>query len=135
MSLSTSKLSYTDCYALLDRALEEPRGIRVEVPFLSAAVHLRMRIHQARQLDRAENAKTYADPTHPLHGRSPYDIFTCRIDAGPPCWLYLDRERVQIGAIESIPEDYQIEPPKPLPTPMLMIEGPKAEAQPTIRRR
>lgn len=137
MSLSTSRLAYIDCFTLLDRAVAEPRGIRAEVPSLSAATHLRMRIHQARQIDRGENAKTYpAD--HPLHGRSPYDIFVCRIEeASDTVWLYLDREHVQIGAIESIPEGYQIEAPKPV----LRIEyKPEPAAEPAkvglqIRRR
>lgn len=135
MSLSTSRHAYLDCLALLDKAMAEPRGIRAEVPTLAAATHLRMRIHQARAIDRNDNAKTY-DPDHPLHGRSPYDILVVRIEETPDrVWLYLDRQQVLIGAIESIPADYQIEPPKPT----LRIEyhpTPEAKGIPlTVRRR
>ena len=98
--------------AHIDRALDDPRGIRVELRGVDSATHLRMRIHQARQIDRRENATTYSEPDHPLHGRSPYDCLTLRIDPGPPCWLYLDKIKVEIGRVETIPEDYQIEPPK-----------------------
>ena len=31
MSLSNSRMSYLDCFDLLDKALDEPRGIRVEL--------------------------------------------------------------------------------------------------------
>ncbi len=137
MSLSTSRLAYTDCYELLDRAVEDTRGIRASVPTQAAATHLRMRIHQARAIDRSENAKTYA-VDHPMHGRSPYDIFTVRIEESPACfWLYLDRFKVDIGVVEPIPEDHLIEAPKPV----LQIEyQPKveyqpAQSEPVIRRR
>ena len=114
MSLSNSRLSYADCFELLDRALDEPRGIRAEVPSAKAAGYLRMRIHHARQIDRSENAATY-EPDHHLHGRSPYDIFVIRLEeADGRSWVYLDKQKVEIGAIEPIPEGYQIEAPAPV---------------------
>ena len=138
MSLSTSRHAYLDCFALLDRALEDPRGIRAEVPSLANAIRLRLRIHQARSIDRSDNAKTY-DPDHPLHGRSPYDVLTCRVeDNGAGAWIYLDKVQVLIGTIEPIPEGWapvQMEPAKPV----LRIEY-KPDPTPaplafTIRRR
>jgi hypothetical protein len=126
MSLSNSRLSYVDCFDLLNRALDEPRGIRVEVPSLDAAIYLRMRIHHARQIDRNENRSIYPDPGHYLHGRSIYDIFVIRVESGPPAWLYLDKQKVEIGRVESIPETKVLEAPQAL----LMIEGPKVQ-QPT----
>lgn len=120
MSLSNSRLAYNDCFDLLDRALDDPRGIRVELADENSAVYLRMRIHHARSIDRADNEKTY-EPDHPLHGRSPYDILVCRIDsASDPVWLYLDKQKVEIGRIEPIPEGTLIEH-----RPMLQLEGPK----------
>lgn len=115
MSLSNSRAAYLDAYVLLDKALEEPRGLRVEIiEGRGAANHFRMRIHQARQIDRNENAKTYPDPNHHLHGRSPYDLLVCRIESGPAgTWLYLDKQKVEIGVVESIPEGYRIEGPEP----------------------
>lgn len=122
MSLSTSRGAYRDCFALLDRALDDTRGIRVELRDPAVATYLRLRVHQARQIDRAENLTTYPEPDHPLHGRSPYDCLTLRIDEGPPCWLYLDKIHVEVRRIEPIPEDYQIAAPKA----PLLIEGPKS---------
>ena len=128
MSLSNSRLSYQDCYDLLDRALDADRGICVTVPDKSAANYLRMRIHHARTIDREENRKTYPDPDQPLHGRSPYDILVLRIDGDDDEGkLYLDKQKVEILGIEDIPVDAQIEY-----TPQLRLEGPKSEALPEV---
>ena len=137
MSLSNSRHAYLDCFALLDRAIDDPRGIRAEVPSLANAIRLRLRIHQARSIDRLDNARTYA-PDHPMHGRSPYDILVCRVeDAGDRAWVYLDKVQVQIGAIESIPEDWAPVQMVEAPKPRLQIEykPEPAQAEPTIRRR
>lgn len=141
MSLSNSRLAYTAEYSLLDRAVEAERGIRIEVPSIDAAYYLRMRIHHARSIDRADNKNTYQDQQHPLHGRSPYDILVCRIEGEAPAWVYLDKVKVEIGTVEEIPLDYALEFKAPL-----LIEGPKAAepktelpmpapASPGIRRR
>lgn len=124
MSLSNSRLAYADCYSILDQALEEPRGVRVEVASLNDANYLRMRIHHARAINRQENSRTYPDPDEPLHGRSVYDIFVVRIEEGEGhAWVYLDKQKVEIGRIEPIEDVKQIgQEPRPL-----MIEGPKAE--------
>ena len=140
MSLSNSRLSYTDCFDLLDRALDESRGLRIEVPDLNAANYLRMRIHHARQIDRNENKITYPEPDAPLHGRSPYDILVVRIESvNGSGWVYLDKQKVDIISVEAIPDDHQIEyspmkliePPRPLPPIDLPIVAPI----PGIRRR
>ncbi len=126
MSLSNSRLAYDDCFKLLDAALDEPRGIRVEVASSNDATYLRMRIHHARTIDRRENAATYIEKDHPLHGRSPYDILVVRIeDDHEGSWLYLDKQKVEIGRVESIPETKTLMGPEP----MLQIEGPKAEPE------
>lgn len=123
MSLSNSRLSYSDCYDLLDRALEEDRGICVTLPSRSAANYLRMRIHHARTIDREENRKTYPDPDAPLHGRSSYDILVLRIEGDDEEGkLYLDKQKVEILAIDSIPADHQM-----VYTPVKLIEGPRPE--------
>lgn len=136
MSLSTSRLAYTDCYTLLDAALDNPRGLRVEMRSIPAASYFRLRIHHARQIDRNDNAKTYS-PDHPLHACSPYDALTLRIEPGPPIWLYLDRVRVELGRIEAIPEDHQIGQTSLAPhRPLLLEHKPNgAQLAPQIRRR
>lgn len=130
MSLSNSRLAYQDCYELFDKALDEPRGIRVEVASIGAASYLRLRLHHARQINRAENRATYPDPAEPLHARSIYDIFVVRIDEdNASAWVYLDKQKVEIGRIESIEETRQIGA-EPV---LLQIEGPKASSEITGR--
>jgi hypothetical protein len=109
MSLNNSRASYSDCFTLFDRAMDADRGIRIEVPTTDAATYLRMRMHHARTIDRRENKVTYAEPDHPLHGRSPYDVFVIRLDPGEPAWVYLDKVKVEIGRVEEIPADHRIE--------------------------
>jgi hypothetical protein len=96
---------------------------------MANATRLRLRIHQARAIDRAENAMTYPDD-HPLYNRSPYDCLVCRIEEADRCWVYLDKQQVEIGIVEPIPEGYHIEQT----TPVLRIEY-QAPVQPQIRRR
>lgn len=71
MSLSNSRLAYTDCYEFLDAAIADPQGVRMKLPY-NQAVHFRMRCNHARSIDRRENTLTYPED-HPLYGRSEYD--------------------------------------------------------------
>jgi hypothetical protein len=78
MSLSTSRLAYTDCYDVFDAALQDTLGVRVKVGSYNEAVRLRVRLHYARNLEREENATLY-QPGAPLYGRSIYDTLIVRI--------------------------------------------------------
>lgn len=78
MVTSSSKLSYEDCFEILDRALASSKGIKLSVESESAGYHLRNRINYARSADRKANAETY-DPGHPLHGCSTYDTLTIKL--------------------------------------------------------
>lgn len=78
MTLSTSRLAYTDCIEVFDRALEDSKGIRISQPGIDEANHFRMRMHQARKLIRDDNRLTYEDD-HPMFGRSVYDKLAVRI--------------------------------------------------------
>ena len=77
MTISTSVLSYDDCYEVFERALASESGIRVEFDQAGTAQHYVMRLHQARQLRRNQNAEVYSDPDHPMHGKSDYDLLRC----------------------------------------------------------
>lgn len=114
MTLSTSKVAFDDCYALMDAALFDPKGIRCQFATLGKARYFRMRCHRARELDRAGNAKTY-EPEHLLHGRSQYDrlFFRLRDEDGQslefeksaadtPAWLHIDCEMVLPLRVESL---------------------------------
>jgi len=69
---SNSPLMYVDCRALLERALESPKGIRITCDTHGQAIDLSRRINKARQLDRVNNAKIYP-PDELMHNRSTFD--------------------------------------------------------------
>lgn len=91
MATSPSRLSYTDAFDILDGAMANSKGVRVEVNDAGAGMHLRVRLHSARMIDRNDN-KTEYPPGHKLYGRSIYDQLVCRVrkDDGK-WWLYLER--------------------------------------------
>lgn len=102
MTVSTSRLSFDDCFSLFDRVLEEPEGIRVKFPTFGAANYFRMRMHQARSLDREDNRLAY-DKGDPLYARSIYDRIKGTIEKdGLVWWLYLQRYSIEGLHIESL---------------------------------
>jgi hypothetical protein len=64
--------AYPTARALLDRALETERGIKVEFPSYAAAFKMRMNCYTVRSRERKESIKLY-DESHPLHGATPWD--------------------------------------------------------------
>lgn len=104
MTLSTSLLAFSDCLDAYDKAVADERGVRIPVADLTAAHRLRSRLHQARVLERRQNAMAYA-PGEPMHGRSIYDEITVRIMAGPGrYWVYLEKIKLSVEEIESLSE-------------------------------
>lgn len=102
MSISNSRLAYLDCYKVWDRAIENPSGVRVGVRNYDAALHLRMRLHQARKINRRENEEIY-EPGEPLHGCSAYDPFTVRIKrVNNSFYLYIEPNRIATEIIEPL---------------------------------
>jgi hypothetical protein len=100
MTVSTSILAYQDCIDLMDQAIADEVGARLEVPDYDAAVNFRTRIHYARKLHRDENAKTY-EAGHKMHGRSEYDVLVCRLKVlGGKTYVYLERTDKIIGEVE-----------------------------------
>lgn len=79
MTATDSRLSYADCYELMDQALIDDKGLRVKYATHGDAWAFRLRLHNARRIDRKDNAKTYDDPEHPMHGRSVYDQLVIRL--------------------------------------------------------
>lgn len=75
MGTSKSVLANQDLRALLDRALESPRGVELSLPTLNAAYTLRHRIYSLRETDRGQSRDLYP-PDDPKHGVSVYDILT-----------------------------------------------------------
>lgn len=114
MTISTSRASYTDCFALFDRAIESPRGIRNRCTDRGNAKHLQQRLNYARQLARRESRSIY-DEASPLYDISPYDPYMVRVfeDAGS-WWVYIE-PRVVNGLVEELPEETTKPNPPPLP--------------------
>ncbi len=96
MSISTSRASYLDCYAYYDQALEEERGIRIQVQSYDYACHLRQRLHMARKIRREDNAEIYPDADHPMHGASPYDIVVVKIKTEDDGKVFVILEKIML---------------------------------------
>lgn len=133
MAMNPSRLAYQDCYDLMEKAIssEYPGGLRVKFSSHNEAINFRHRIHNARQVDRADNSKVYPDG-HPMFGRSVYDIISCRIKDG---WLRLERVDAREFTIEPLDA-------KPEPEPVVVQNGggqnlvvPMVKIQPKFPRR
>lgn len=104
MAKSSSRLSYGDCYELLDKALAGTKGSRIKVVDRSAAVHLRSRLHYARALDRQDNESVYPEG-HALRGRSPYDPLIIKIRKEVSgYWVYMIKSDHMQYTVEDIGE-------------------------------
>ena len=109
MAASSSRLSYNDCFEVLDKAIANTKGIRVEVPDWGAGNNYRLRLHQARAIDRKDNKETYPDD-HKLYGRSIYDQLVVRIkQVGTRWWMYIERFSTDNLNIEPLGEEYVID--------------------------
>jgi len=137
MAINPSRLAYQDCYDLLDKAVsdEYPIGLRVKFANKNEAINFRQRIHNARQVDRIDNAKVYPDG-HPMFGRSVYDVISCRIRIHNDGGFWLRLERVDSREFEIEPLEAET-PPKveaaviqngggqQMVVPMVQIRGPR----------
>lgn len=127
MPLSNSRLSYQDCFNIFDAALEDERGVRIQCSDQDKATFLRMRMHNARKIDRKDNAEIYPEG-EPMHGQSIYDKLAIRIrHVEGKVWLYVEQIALE-GKIEglsgpSISKDREPEP-----------EPPEETVEPVIQR-
>jgi hypothetical protein len=129
MVTSTSRLAYSDCFDLMDKAIADPKGIKVRFARQEDAWHFRIRLHTARKIDRIDNKEVY-DHGHHMHGRSVYDQLTMRIrKADHGVWLRLERIDARVFEIESLNEP-EAEPELLLTqTAMIKIKEPE---RPTV---
>ena len=110
MVASTSRLAFSDCFELLDKAVADAKGIQVKFASHKDAYHFRLRIHAARKIDRKDNLELYPEG-HPMYGRSPYDSITCRIKGkNGAFWLRMERIDAREFEIESLADEP--EPPE-----------------------
>ena len=101
MPASTSKGAYTDCFELLDRALEKGR-LRVGYDTRGEAHQLFNRLQYARVLDREENQRIY-EANDPQWGTSAYDsliVRSPRLEEGS--WKVYIEPRSVSGVVEEL---------------------------------
>src|SRR5215831_4905652 len=118
MGTSNSRLAFSDCYELMEKAMEDPKGIRIKFATEQDAWLYRLRLHSARKIDRRDNMDNY-EVGHGMHGKSIYDTLIMRLrqvkgDSGA-WWLNIEKLTIDGLEIESLSEanrDNEIKPPK-----------------------
>lgn len=109
MSISTSRLAYTDCVDLMDRGIDDTKGVRVWFgngdKARDNAFFFRMRCHQARKLVREDSTRMY-EPGDPAYGVSIYDSLTFRVkqDESDDWWVYAEKTELNLANVESLAE-------------------------------
>lgn len=105
MVVSTSRLAYSDCFDLMEKAIADQKGIQIKFARYEDAHHFRLRLHASRKIDRNDNKVLYGEE-HPMHGRSVYDQLTMRIRklGDDSAWLRLERIDAREFEIESLSE-------------------------------
>jgi len=125
MALSLSRLAYADCYDIMDRALDDAQGVRVQFPTYEEAMYWRLRMHQARKLDRILN-KEIRGKDDPMWGLSIYDTLIASVPKGQ-VWVYINNLKIEPRRVESLSA---LESQQALPAP----EEQKALPPPGWRR-
>jgi hypothetical protein len=105
VSQINSLRAYTDCQALFERALTDPKGARARIGTQEQCINMRTRMHYFRKLDREANAKTY-QPDHAMHGTSIYDPYVVRLlpDEDGEWWVYVQPRTPGDMVIEGLSE-------------------------------
>jgi hypothetical protein len=108
MVTSSSRLAFSDCYELMERAINDPKGIKVKFARDEDAWHFRVRLHTARRIDRTDNMALFPEG-HMMHGKSPYDELVMRIKENTNgeggYWLRLERISIDNLEIESLADE------------------------------
>jgi hypothetical protein len=99
--------AYEDLYKLFELALADAKGIRVRFSTNGRAIHARLRMNAARQINRADNAILFPEPTNPMHGKSAYDALIFKVD---DCYVVIERVDGTVYEVESLSERLQPEP-------------------------
>lgn len=136
MPLSKSIYAYNDCCQIYERAMESAvsggPGVRVRQEKESDAIYLRMRMNNARAINRRDNADIYA-PGDPLYKASVWDALMVTIKMiDDDFYVYVEPHGIDTSMIEDIPQDDQGQityvKPKLLPAPV-------GQVQPLVTRR
>lgn len=108
MPLPKSIHAYNDCKEIYERAMDsvlaEGPGVRVRQPDWDAANYLRMRMNNARAINRRDNQDIY-EPGDPLYKASEWDTLMVTIKkVGEEFYLYVEPHGIDTSSIEAIPE-------------------------------
>lgn len=118
MPVSSSRLSYSDCEVLFEKALADTKGARYQVAFgdYGQTRYFVMRMHQFRAIDRQDNRSMF-EKGDPLYGRSIYDPLVVQIkkDVDGLYWCYVVHTEINEGEIEPLSETEIIYEPVPEP--------------------
>jgi hypothetical protein len=110
----------------MEKAIEDQKGIRVKFATEQDAWLYRLRLHNARKIDRKENEEIY-EKGHAMHGRSVYDALIMRLrqasnNGKGAWWLRIEKISIDDLEIESLSEEAaellgdEMEPPRaPIP--------------------
>lgn len=104
MSWSKSPLAFKDIEQTFARALETPKGIKINCPSYGAAINLRSRFNYHRKMSRKQNAEIYPSG-HYMHGHSLYDVLVLRVPhkfAPDAATLYIEHRSDENFDIEEI---------------------------------
>lgn len=103
MSISTSRLSYQDCYEFMDHAMDDDKGSRIVCGTRDNSTFFRMRCHTARQINRTDNRQIY-EAGHPLYNASIYDklVFRIKEDEDGKFWVYAEKTELDLEAVEGL---------------------------------
>lgn len=126
MTVSTSRLAFEDCYAVMQAALDDKAGVMMRMASENAATHFRLRCHQARKIDRQFNAETY-EKGNPMHGCSAYDRLTIKIRQDETgIILVFEQTNLIPGDVISLTDGEAVPIDMPmLPPPLKMLEAPR----------
>jgi hypothetical protein len=106
MALSDSISAYDDCFELFERAETDGKGARTLLATWSEAHMLRMRMNQARVLERRQSARAF-EKTDPRHGKSAFDKWKVTIRESAEkegYWLYVELWTVNQITVEGLSE-------------------------------
>ena len=103
MPLPQTLVHYEAELKSLERAMDDPSGIRIMFDTWAEAKNYQFRLHMARALERKFNEECYP-PGHHLHRTSTYDLIRTYIreDTVGKWWLYLEKNDDIPSIIESL---------------------------------
>jgi hypothetical protein len=136
MAMSQSRLAFSDCYELMEQAIADPKGIRVKFASEDDAFHYRLRLHNARKIDRHDNLQVFEEG-HSMHGKSPYDVLVMRIERrDKQFWLRLEKLSLDGMEIESLSDGQPYKPMEIPEPPKDILPIPTVQrVEPIFRRR